>query len=501
MRQKILKLVTIVIAILLISLVMPISVVNGSENEIVNSEASDIKIQNEESSDSELSIEDIIKLKNYLLGYDDITFSETFDLYKDGIIDVFDLVKMRRIVSENNKNNNIIAGGDGWYIKDSTLYISKIYYGVLNITGLDKYVCNTPWNKYSDQITSIIVDGEMVYKSYGSSDSPNPDTEEARMVNGLFVNYSNLESITFKHLDLDKVKDLSWCFAACESLKSVDLSGIDTSDVISFDSMFAYCTSLTSINLNCIDTSSAKSMSSMFYDCESLSELKLEKCNVNNVDDFSHMFQDCSSLIDVDLSGWKIENDSVDAMFVGCESLENVNIGSVIYQNNSGINADTDWTACYMFDENNSISSYMFADDWSIDYETFGAPFTAIDHYYPGIITLGTETVFYAIVTYEQLVPDWYEEWNVNCFKGFDGTMIEDGDYVDIYLSIADDYTEEPSIESTIGDVVDLIVDNLELEDESELSRIRDNVSEAKERNEWFKLFVSELKNISQDKK
>lgn len=497
MKQKILKLVTIATTILLISLVIPVSAVNGSENEIVDSEFSDIEIQNEESSDSELSIDDIIKLKNYLLGYDDYTYSEIFDINKDGAINIFDLISMRRIVGENNRKNNVIAGGDGWYIKDSTLYISKIYYGVLNITGLDKYVCNTPWKKYSDQITSIIVDGEMIYKSYGSSDSPNPDTEEATMMNGLFVSNSNLESITFKHLDLDKIKDLSWWFASCESLKSVDLSGIDTSDVISFDSMFSCCTSLTSIDLNCIDTSSAKSMSSMFYDCKSLSELKMEKCNVNNVDDFSHMFQYCSSLIDVDLSGWKIENDSVAAMFAGCESLENVNIGSVIYQNNSGINADTDWIACYMFDENNSISSYMFADNWDIDYETFGAPFTAIDSYYSGVITLGTENVLYAIITYEQLVPDWYEEWNVNCFKGFDGTMIEDGDYVDIYLSIADDYTEEPSIESTIGDVVDLIVDNLELEDESELSRIRDQVNEAKERNEWFELLISELENIS----
>lgn len=494
MKQKILKLVAIATTILLISFVMPISAVNGSENEIANSESSDMVIQNQQRSVNEWDINEVIELKNYLMGYDN-TYSEMFDINNDGSINVFDLIILRRIVSENNQNNNITAEGDGWYIKGSTLYISKIYYGVVSIAGLNKYICDTPWNEYSEQVKSIIVDGEMVYKSYGETDSPNPDSEEATMSAGLFVNNSSVESITFKHLNLDKIKDMSWWFAACKSLKSVDLSGINASKVISFDSMFSCCASLTSINLNSLNISSLKSMSSMFYSCESLSKLRMEKCNVTNVDDFSHMFQGCSSLVNVNLSGWKIENDCVDSMFVDCKSLKNVNIGSVIYQNNSDTNSDADWTACYMFDDNNSISSYMFADNWDIDYETFGAPFTAIDHYYPGVITIGKENVFYAIITYDQLVPNWYEDWNAKCFKGFDGTMIVDSDYVDIYLSIDDNYANEPSDDEIIGTVVDIIVDNLVLEDEGEQRKVNDAINEERA-SEVFALCLSLLEKV-----
>ncbi|MGN0612889.1 MAG: BspA family leucine-rich repeat surface protein [Porcipelethomonas sp.] len=436
MKQKIYKLIAVIAVFSLVISLMPVSAVNGSEDSFMETE----------NEDSESSIADLILLKNYLIGDDGFSFSEKYDTNKDGVINIFDIIIMKRDI--NKKQYNVLDEGDGWYIKGSTLYVSKIYYDVKNVTGLYKYLLESPWglSDYSDKITSVIVDGEMIYKSNEGLESVDPDIEGATTFSGgPFAHMPNLKTVTFKHLDMDKVKDMSSWFINDISLMAVDLSGINTSEIVSFENMFFNCTSLKSINLNCIDTSSAKSMSGMFYDCKSLISLNVGACSVDNVNDFSHMFDGCTSLSYADLSGWNIVNANATAMFINCTNLTGVNIGSVVYQGESNkneviVSCDT------MFDENNSISSYKFADGWNIDYKTYLSPIAAVDHYTAGIIPLGTGSVIFQIVTYDQLIPDWHEDYIEWIYRN-DYTQVLDTELVDIYLSISDDAEEMSDIE------------------------------------------------------
>lgn len=501
MKKEVLKFISVVAAMLITNLSMPVSAVIDSESEKVNSEDLAVEMQNVEIVGVNWSINDIIMLKNYLLGDDGVALSDEFDVYQDNAINVFDYIAMKRSSVDYIMNSDVLAEGDGWYIKGSTLYISKIYYGVLNLSGNDKYVCDTPWtlSEYYEQVTSVIVDGEMVYKLYPNSNSADPDTDEAVMYNGLFGDENNLESIIFKRLDLDKIKDLSNWFAHCTLLKSVDLSGIDTSKVLSFDSMFAYCTALTSINLNCIDTSAAKSMSSMFRGCESLSKLYVEKCNVDNVDNFSNMFQDCLKLVNVNLSGWNFVNDNASAIFSNCNAIENIDIGSVYYNYDPDIDMSKVIGYSGMNIDSDAIKSFMFAEDWEIDWEksNFHVPFTADDEHIAGPIMLGKNTLLYEVIVYEQLVPEWYEEYNVV----LDGTMILDTDYVDIYLSIADDYSSEPDVKDTLEAIADMILEASSNADSEILSKLSEAIMEKKENDEWADLIISEIEYYTENKK
>lgn len=93
---------------------------------------------------------------------------------------------------------------------------------------------------------------------------------------------------------------------------------------------FSYCQNLECIdNISYLNTDSIKSMADMFRGCRSLTNLNLTSFNTSNVTDMGRMFLGCSSLTRLDLSSFNTSNLrwGLDATFLGCSSLQTLNLG------------------------------------------------------------------------------------------------------------------------------------------------------------------------------
>ncbi|MDE5834080.1 MAG: dockerin type I repeat-containing protein, partial [Ruminococcus sp.] len=73
----------------------------------VNVVDEDIKIKGDANGDGTFNVADVVFFKNWLLSVTDIEFSDwkVVDWYEDGILDVFDLVMMKKELVKTNSVN------------------------------------------------------------------------------------------------------------------------------------------------------------------------------------------------------------------------------------------------------------------------------------------------------------------------------------------------------------------------------------------------------------
>ena len=171
---------------------------------------------------------------------------------------------------------------------------------------------NWPWNAYSDKLTSVSFNGNVI--GNGS-------------LSCMFSGCSSLTSLDLSGLDTSKVTQMGAMFYECKSLESLDVSGFDTSNVTMMGSMFCECRSLTSLDVSGFETSNVNNMSFMFYGCNSLSNLDVSGFDTSNVTLIIDMFTHCSSLTSLDVSGFNTSKvDSLGQMFYGCRSLTSLDV-------------------------------------------------------------------------------------------------------------------------------------------------------------------------------
>ena len=161
----------------------------------------------------------------------------------------------------------------------------------------------------------------------------NLDWSQVKSIDGMFSEFSSLESIDLSFLaNSKKIEDMSYLFRDCTSLKSVDLSCINTENVRSLSLLFGGCTSLESVNLFSLNSMQEYlNMDAMFADCKSLRTLDLSNFDISNVGkvSMSDMFYGCSSLVELDLSNFDTSNVwCMERMFQDCSNLVSVYVGS-----------------------------------------------------------------------------------------------------------------------------------------------------------------------------
>lgn len=325
------------------------------------------------------------------------------------------------------------ASGDGWHISDGTLYLSKIYYTVLNVAGNNCCVYEEPWISYKNenQIRNIVIDADMVYtqESYITDENyAGLDTVDTFFLGGgpLFGNMDSLESVSIKRLNLDKITDISAMFANNSNLIRADISGLDLSKVVNASYLFAYNTSLTNINLEGMSASNLNTVANMFAHCTNLEYVSIP-WDTSNVKDFSNMFNSCSALTSANFSG-DINNANVSGMFWDCDALNEVQLSNVNLESTIAANA--------MFNNNNSISSYLFADDWDIQVERNKQIWVISDDCYRvRVISDAMTGIIFECVFYNKEVPDWYKK-SVEYIQNLeDFTKISSSLTLDIYCN------------------------------------------------------------------
>ncbi|MGN0513651.1 MAG: BspA family leucine-rich repeat surface protein [Lachnospiraceae bacterium] len=303
-------------------------------------------------------------------------------------------------------SNDSTIKGDGWYYSDGKLTITEIRYGISTILCNQFYNYDKQWllSVPYDEITEIVVNGSMVYdENYSFDDGSEPSNDYIQNKGGLFSHLPALTSVKIKKLDLNGVQSLSNMFMYDTNLVNVNLSGLKTDNVIDMSNMFYNNSSIVTLDLNNWDTGKVTSVNSMFRDCTSLKSLSASNWNTDNIRDFSHMFDNCESMTEAIFTNWNIIDSDVVAMFGNCKSLSNVEIN---------VNMSDSIVANYMFDENNSIGRYDFADDWELNDEAMmgiiaDRAYKTFVHVAPS--TSGDPSAIYKTIVYSKKYPDWYK--------------------------------------------------------------------------------------------
>ena len=166
------------------------------------------------------------------------------------------------------------------------------------------------WYEYAPKIRSVRTTGKVVVLSG----------------NGMFSNFSSLESLNLSSFDTSQVRDMSSMFGNCSSLTSLDVSCLNTSNATTMNSMFQDCTSITSINMSGWNTKNVKDMSYMFRGCEKLPSINVSGFNTSNVTTMQAMFHCCDSLTSLDLSGFDTGNVTDMSYMINCTKLTSVNL-------------------------------------------------------------------------------------------------------------------------------------------------------------------------------
>lgn len=350
----------------------------------------------------------------------------------------------------------------GYRFEDGTLYVSKIYYTVLDVVGNPRCVYEEPWVSYKNrgEIKNIVIDADMVFTetNYQTGEQYKDiagNTTDFLGGGVLFGNMDSLESIKIKRLNLDNITDISKMFANNKNLKEADVSGLEMSGVTDASYLFSGSESLTSIDLNGLDTSCLINAEGLLEGCSALETAAVSSWNTANIVNFRHFFYQCSSLSAIDLDGWKINNADVAGMLWGCDSLSSVNLTNVNLTDTIAANA--------MFDEHNSLSSYMFASDWDIRNVN---PIN--DDVYDFVIepVIGHPTIlFIEYIYYTKEMPDWYKDYVVR-IQALEDCDVFPTPLCDIYVKedrtkkYAGKYAENFDFNDVMGDVVDDVVDD-----------------------------------------
>ena len=173
---------------------------------------------------------------------------------------------------------------------------------------------NTPWDSYSDKITSVKTSGTVVLPQDSS---------------WLFYDLEKAKSIDLSGFDTANVTTMSEMFFGCKTLTSLDLSRFNTASVTDMSRMFYDCSSLSSLDLSMFNTANVTSMYQTFSGCSSLSALDLSSFNTESVASMKYMFYHCSSLKSLDLSSFNTANvTNMYDMFYGCSSLKSIKLGA-----------------------------------------------------------------------------------------------------------------------------------------------------------------------------
>lgn len=243
-------------------------------------------------------------------------------------------------------------------------------------------------------------------------------------------------------------------FANNRNLTHVDLSGLNLTGVESLSCMFSDCNALVEVdNIQEMNTEDIVDMNCMFSGCSSLKSLSISTWNTKKVKNFSKMFADCTSIQSIDLSGWCINDADVHGMFYGCSNLSNVALYDVKIKNTIAAN--------YMFDRNNCIQSYHFADMWDIDVDKYINPLAMAENYQTKIeIVYTTEkSAILKWIYYEKDMPLWYKN-SVAIIEGVeDFYLIKRTKYEDLYVS-----TDEPleiTDNFTLKDIINSVIDSM----------------------------------------
>lgn len=292
--------------------------------------------------------------------------------------------------------------GDGFTLKNGLLKITKIMYSVEEVAGNEYYVYDTPWNDYIEEVTVLEIDADMERKSSDADTKESTKTTKKTGSTGtLFGNMPQLQMIIVKRLNLDGIKDISSMFCNNPQLKSISIIRMDSSNVENMSYMLGGNEALIQADLSGMDTSSVTNMTDVFRNCKSLISMDVSSFDTSKVEDFSHMFEGCSLLISPELGNFVINNADVSAMFASCASLESVNIGEVTLT--------TSTPAATMFDGINRITSYEFADHWTVGEEIF--PISENCYIaYPYIVETPYGPIIVKEIGYIKRMPDWYKK-------------------------------------------------------------------------------------------
>lgn len=158
-------------------------------------------------------------------------------------------------------------------------------------------------------------------------DIPQMSTDKSVNIQNMFTGCCNLKTIKFNNKQKVKVKDITGLFANCTDLLSVDLKSFDTSECTSFSSMFSGCKSIRNLDLSSLDSSKITSMNDMFSGCISLESLDLSSFKTKELVSMRLTFSSCNNLKQLNLSGFdtsKVED--MQYTFANCKSLEHLDL-------------------------------------------------------------------------------------------------------------------------------------------------------------------------------
>ena len=383
--------------------------------------------------------------------------------------------------SQNVENAVAMQSNDeiddlGYQFENGVLTVNKIYYTVLDVVGNPKCVYQEPWVAYKngDEIKDILIDADMVYTTKNiltGEEFSNLSERTADFVGGgvLFGNMDSLENLTINRLNLDGITDISDMFANNKNLKSVDASGLMISGVTDISCLFYGSESLESIDLNSLDTSSVIKAEGVLENCTSLQSVSVSNWNTSNINNFRHFFAQCSSLPSVDLSGWTVNNADVSGMLWGCERLSDVKLTNVTLTETI--------TANPMFDEHNSLSSYLFAEDWTIeDVQPIS------DDVYSFIVVpmVGDpDILFIEYIYYTKTMPEWYKDYVAKIQAVEDCAEIR-SPALDIYIK-ENGEAKQAAGDFTFDDVKDAALDALAKVNEYDMKNATEEEREIRE--------------------
>lgn len=365
---------------------------------------------------------------------------------------------------------------EDWYFDDGTLYVNKIYYTVVEIAGHNRCIYEEPWIEYrnQNQIKRIVINADMVYTTESNItgkpyENVVSNSEPFAGDGPLFGNMDALERITVEYLNLDQITDISYMFGGNSNLRQIDILEMWTSKITNASYLFHGDSSLTSIDLNQLLTSNLVNVEHMFGGCTNLTYVAVDSWDTSKVTNFSHVFDGCSSLTSINLSGWTINEANVAAMFANCDLLNSITLYDVNLLNTISANC--------MFDDNNSIVSYMFAEDWNIRVEKSGQVWPIPGNCYEAyIIGESTTGIYSACVYYSKLMPTWYEE-SVEYRQNLDEfTKIQDTEQFDIYL-MQDDVELDVSVSDVTGVILDCLSEMTPADDSEQTTMISNSIT------------------------
>lgn len=383
--------------------------------------------------------------------------------------------------AENLEKSAVVQSTDeivdlGYQFEDGLLTVDKIYYTVLDVTGKPRCVYQEPWVSYKNrgEISDIIIDADMVYttKNIMSGEEFTDLSEStADFLGGgvLFGNMDSLERLTIHRLNLDKISDISGMFADNKNLKSVDASGLMMSDVTDISRLFYGAETLESIDLSSLDTSNVIKAEGVLENCSSLQTVCVSNWNTSNIKNFRHFFAQCSSLPSVDLSGWTVNNADVSGMLWGCENLSDVKLTNVTLTETIEANP--------MFDEHNSLSSYLFSADWTIE----DVQPIADDVYSFIVVPMAGDPniLFIEYIYYTKTMPEWYKDYVAMIQAVEDCTAIR-SPALDIYIK-GNGETKQAAGDFTFDDVKDVALNTLANINEFDMKNATDEEREIRE--------------------